>query len=270
MRAAAATLSLWLAFTAGASAAPLKVAAPDWATVKVEAELARFFADELARALRAQGVAITTSADIASVLGLERQRQLLGCTDSSCLAEIGSALGCDAVLNVSVAKLDDTYRANVRVVSGRDGAVLAEDVVEAETEKRFVGGLTPLAERLAQKLGVSPSGGAPKASFKGWWVPLGVGVLGVVGGAIFIPLTFGTTGELDQELRANGVTTTAEGLAARGKTFQTIGWVSTAVGLGALAAAAIWAAVGGGSTAPVVGVAASPNGAAVVLRGAFP
>ncbi len=268
MRTGAAALALWLACSAGAQAAPLKVAAPDWATVKVDAELARFFADELARALRAQGVSITTSADIASVLGLERQRQLLGCTDSSCLAEIGSALGCDGVLNVSLAKLDDTFRANVRVVSGRDGSVLAEDVVEAGSEKRFVAELSPLAERLGVKLGVSPKGAAPRSSFKGWWVPLGVGVLGVVGAAVFIPLTFGTTGELDQELRANGVSAKAEGLASRGKTFQAIGWVSAAVGLGALATALIWGVAGGGG--PSVSVAVSPQGGGLVLSGSWP
>lgn len=263
----AAALCLWLAVAA--DAAPLKVAAPDWATVNVQAELARFFADELARALRSQGLAVTTAADIASVLGLERQRQLLGCSDSSCLAEIGSALGCDAVLNVSVAKLDDTFRANVRVVSGRDGAVLAEEVAEGVSEKRFLAELTPLAERLSGRLGVR---GAPSAGgFKGWWLPLGVGALGLAVAAVFIPLTFGTVGELDQELRARGVTTAAEGIAARGKTFQAIGWTGAAVGVSGMLTALIWAAASGRPSGPAVSFAPlSAGGGAFVLSGWWP
>jgi hypothetical protein len=48
---------------------------------------------------------IMTRADIASLLGLEEQRQLVGCDETSCFAEIGGALGAQYMVAGQVGRL---------------------------------------------------------------------------------------------------------------------------------------------------------------------
>src|SRR6266540_7321058 len=53
-------------------------------------------ATELAKTGRFQ---VIGRADLIAVLGYEKQRQSLGCTESGCLAQIGGAVGADLVLS---------------------------------------------------------------------------------------------------------------------------------------------------------------------------
>jgi hypothetical protein len=46
----------------------------------------------LAKDLRDRGFDVVTAADIAAVLGVERQKQILGCGNDSCLAELGGVI----------------------------------------------------------------------------------------------------------------------------------------------------------------------------------
>lgn len=103
-----------------------KVASPPWSVVDVKPELAAFYAEQLAQALRNEGLSVTTAADIATLLGAERQRELLGCSSAggSCMVELANALGCDATLTVNLAKLGSSFRGLARLLSSRDGAVL--------------------------------------------------------------------------------------------------------------------------------------------------
>ena len=77
---------------------------------------------------------VISSADIQGILSLERQRQLLGCSEgSSCLAEIGGALGVDYVINGQLGKLGNRYRLDLRLLDATRAHVVA-------TEGDFVGG----------------------------------------------------------------------------------------------------------------------------------
>src|SRR5581483_5052449 len=101
------TLAVMIAVTA---AAPTKkIAVPDWKGVNLSDELSRYYASEVARALRAEGFDVVAARDITMLLGLERQKQLLGCSgESTCIAELGAALGCNAVLMADLARLDES------------------------------------------------------------------------------------------------------------------------------------------------------------------
>lgn len=59
----------------------------------------------LATHLREHGLKVMTGRDIGAVLGLERQKQLLGCMDdsTSCSAELAGALGVGALVVGTVA-----------------------------------------------------------------------------------------------------------------------------------------------------------------------
>ncbi|MBI3184264.1 MAG: hypothetical protein HYZ28_19195 [Myxococcales bacterium] len=68
-----------------------------------------------------------SSSDIQAVLSFERQRQLLGCSDSGCLAEIGGAIGADKLVSGTLGKLGTTMVFTVQLFDAKKGVA----------EKRF-------------------------------------------------------------------------------------------------------------------------------------
>jgi hypothetical protein len=64
--------------------------------------------------------------DIQSMLGFEKQKDLVGCTDASCLAEIGGALGVEMLVVGHIGKVGSTYVVNIKLINIR----------KAETESR--------------------------------------------------------------------------------------------------------------------------------------
>ena len=53
-------------------------------------------------------VKVVSTKDIQAMLTYERQRQLVGCSDSTCLSEIGDVLGVDRILSASLGRLGET------------------------------------------------------------------------------------------------------------------------------------------------------------------
>src|SRR4051794_13436933 len=108
---------LFTLLTSALAAEPIKLAAPQLQAAGVEPAKAQFFSDYLAQQLAGTGLRVTTRAEIAAVLGVERQRQLLACSDGSeCFAELAGALGVDAVVTGSVAKTEGgKYALTVKV-----------------------------------------------------------------------------------------------------------------------------------------------------------
>lgn len=73
---------------------------------------------------RETNLRILTQKDVSTMLGVERQRQLLACTESSsCLTEIAGALDADAIVHGSLGRLGDSWIFNLSLVDGRTGAV---------------------------------------------------------------------------------------------------------------------------------------------------
>jgi hypothetical protein len=72
------------------------------------------------------GVLALTGTDVQAVISVEKQKALLTCVESSCLAEIGGALGADRVLTGSVSKLGESYLAHLQLVDARKAVVLHE------------------------------------------------------------------------------------------------------------------------------------------------
>ncbi|MDQ3266258.1 MAG: hypothetical protein M3Y59_21860 [Myxococcota bacterium] len=85
------TLLLLLLLASGSASAGVKVAAPGLTATGVDPRIAAFFSEHLAQQLAHRGLGVTTAAEISTLLGLERQKQLLGCAD--CQVELGNALG---------------------------------------------------------------------------------------------------------------------------------------------------------------------------------
>jgi hypothetical protein len=241
-----------------------KLAMPEWTRVDVTPELGAFYTEHFATALRAHGLPVVTAQEIAALLGIERQKQLLGCTDSteSCMAELGNALGCDLVVRVSVAKLPDAVRANIQVLSAVDTLVKTELSV-ATDEKRLFAELDDAAAVLADRLIPKPpmTKGTVRKLF---WVPAAAGALGLVLGIAGAAGAQAQWNELDRTLGYPEARQRAdEGKAAM--VWSGVGFVLA--GAGALAAALMYALGGPRELTPSVeGV---PQGAHASLRVSF-
>lgn len=103
-----------------------RVAVMPFSGVNVKPELLTFYTEHFGSALVANGVRVTTPAQIQAVIGLERQKQLLGCAEGeSCIAELGNALGVDGIATATIALLDNSYRLNIKIVSAETSELLS-------------------------------------------------------------------------------------------------------------------------------------------------
>ncbi|MBS2030498.1 MAG: hypothetical protein JST54_21530 [Deltaproteobacteria bacterium] len=75
---------------------------------------------------RRPGLAVLTSEDVQAVVSVDRQRQMLGCTESSCLAELGGALGVAQVITGSVARLGASWLIHLQVIDANKAVVLRQ------------------------------------------------------------------------------------------------------------------------------------------------
>ena len=85
---------------AATPAPQLKLATGNFTFVGIKDELRVFVPEHLAGRMRGAELSVVTPAEVMTLLGRERQRQLLGCGEAaeSCLAELAGALGIDGVL----------------------------------------------------------------------------------------------------------------------------------------------------------------------------
>ena len=153
---------LALVVTVFAGAAPT-LASPDFSTLNVSNEVARFCNEHLAQQLAARGVQVTTARQISAALGLERQRQLLGCEDAanSCMAELASALGVDGMLLGDIGKLGTKFQVNLRLTKSSGGRVFATFSRSVSREDDLLEALTDAAAELAPKIFAEFRPGAP-------------------------------------------------------------------------------------------------------------
>jgi hypothetical protein len=90
-------------------------------------DLARVLADAAAQgAAGAPGWVVLSQGDMVALLGLERSRQMLGCTeDQGCMAELAGALDSDRLLAGSLTILERTALVTVRLLDVKKARTLA-------------------------------------------------------------------------------------------------------------------------------------------------
>lgn len=108
-------------------AQPIRLAAPGLKALNIDANFATFVSEHFAQRLMLEGISVVAAGEVEALIGLERQRQLMGCTEdaSSCLAEMADALGADGIITGTVAKLGTLYQVNLKILSSKDGRALA-------------------------------------------------------------------------------------------------------------------------------------------------
>jgi hypothetical protein len=254
-------------------ASPVKVASTDWSFSGLEQTVAEALEGRFLNQLADEGLRVTSSKDVRALLGMERQKQLLGCTEGSCTAELAGALGVDAILTASVVKVGNSFTANLRVSSASNALPLSTQTTRVPTLDALQDWLDAAAKKMAEQI----KGGAPEpvtvetSSGAGpgviRWVPaIAGGALAIGGLAVFL-LRAGPADELQHATFPN--LEAVKSTRSRGETFETAGIAMMATGAAAVAASVLWVALSP-SKSVAVSIAPTRNGGVLAVGGTFP
>ena len=122
-----AALLIAAAATTAQAAPKTKVAVMEVKNVQGVAEgTAMILTDIVVSEIARHGLDVVSKSDITAIVGFEKQKAMLGCSDdSSCLAEIGGALGVDFMLTGQVGQIGSRFRLSLILVDVKKGKVAA-------------------------------------------------------------------------------------------------------------------------------------------------
>jgi hypothetical protein len=256
---------LTLAVPHSVALTPLNAAASERADADFASEL-------LAQGLEHRGLKVMTPRAIAAVLGNERQKQLLGCSET-CVTELAGALGVDALLVGDLAKLGTDWAVTVRLVAAQSGETIASSNERATTREGLPLVLDHLAWAVTTQLGRAGwelrPGEEPRAPrFSRAWAVV-PGVVGLAG------LGLGIAEELMADTQLKRVATAPNATAVNsfvttGKSNELLGTIAISVGVAGLLAAVVVFFLGdaGPGVTPVAWV--SPSGSGLGFAGVWP
>jgi TolB-like protein len=149
-----------LLLAAPARIAVLPVAAGEGVTDKTAAAVTEALAAEVRKR---SGSEVITQREISTVLSLERQKAMMGCSTDSCMAELGGALGVSWLVNGDVARVGESLLIHVRLVE------VTKVRVVAQADRRFrKGTLDDLLDGLPAMAGeLFPQSGGGSAAATG-------------------------------------------------------------------------------------------------------
>jgi hypothetical protein len=255
-----------LAVPAGA----LKLAAPGLQSANVKPEVATFCNDHLGHELNERGIRVVSPSEIGAVLGVERQKQLLGCTDdsSTCLTELAGALGADAVIVGSIARFGESYQLDVKVVSSKDASVLASHSVRIAGDDAMLDALSATAKALALQL-KGPGGDAPVSTQKVAGFAIGgVGLAAAIVGGCLLGPVFGARSQIQGLAPTQQNVPAAMQFASSGTTFEIASAVLLGVGAAGVATGLVLLLTG--STSATVVAVPVRSGGFFALSGSLP
>jgi len=262
--------------------APVKLAAPGLTGLNTSPEELAFYTEHLAQQLTLQGLQVTTAKQISTLLGLEKQRELLGCTDmaSSCMAELASALGVDGLVTGSVGKFETSYRINVSIVATSDSRTLAAYSARAASSEEVLEALTSASKQMAaQVMRVLRGVGPPP--FDPWlglrlrphaWIPAAGGGVAALVGTAFALQAGGKYSEVSAWALQGAEPVSYENMvqiASAGKQDQLLSTISYSVAGAGLVLAGLFFLTGDPSPHSVA-FRAAPGGGGVTLTWSWP
>ncbi len=194
---------------------------------------------------------VISGRDVAAMLGFEAQKQMVGCTDAACLAEIGGALGVDRILAGHVGNLSGTFVVTLKLIN----------IVDANTERRIYrkvkGDESVLLDTMSKLLremlprqggstddghghATASAGGGGGGSVVG---PVVMFVLGAGGIAAGVALGLKAQGHADNASDETFIG--AQNEIAAGQTAQIVANVGYGVGAAAVVSGVLWLLLGG-------------------------
>lgn len=163
----------------------------------VEKETAALIADAVATEVKNRGFfEPLTAKDVQTLIGLERQKQLLGCSEDSsqCLTELAGALGAPNVLSASIGRLGAAYQMNLQMLDATKAQVVGRST-RISTDLDGLRAQIPyaVAEATGTPLPPPPSRVLP-------YTLIGAGALSIVIGGVLETGALTSYGELQREL----------------------------------------------------------------------
>lgn len=252
-----------------------KVAVLDVQAPEADADLVPVMTEVLSAELARTGrfTSVIAGRDIKAMLSFEERKQILGCTDDSCLAEIGGALGADRIVvssltqvgssRVLTLKLIDITRASTdarvyRTIEGDAGAVL--QALSAAVDELLGAPAQPSAPAVALQA-PAPAGPGLRA---GPIVLLAVGASSLGAG-----LGFGLSAKSHYDAAVQGTQVGSQRSIQTGQTHQTIANLAFGLGAAAVLAGGLWWWLGSEPSTPTVAPGLGPDGASLVMAGRF-
>jgi len=136
--------------------------------------------------------------DLAAMLDTETRKQLTGCDDTSCMAEIGAALGASFLLYSQVGSVAETYVCSVSLIDSERAAAVGRHSLEVRDSRQVVDALRVATLRLfGQEAELPPPPSDPMDFSVLKWSTLGVGLLAAAAGASGTGLAVMFAGEAD-------------------------------------------------------------------------
>jgi len=118
----------------------------------------------LARLAEVSNLSTLGAADIEAMLGVEKQKDSLACSNVACMADLGGALGTDLVLYGGIGNLGSSYSVNLAVIDSARSAVRARvSATVPQHEDDLVPAIPRLVSDLVSRLN-GPSSPEPSAS----------------------------------------------------------------------------------------------------------
>jgi hypothetical protein len=122
---------------------------------------------------------VTSSSELAVLIGVERQKQLMSCADEGCIVEISSALGTDQLFDGSVGAIGNLRVLSLRILDVKTGKALARESATVDDEGKLPDALHELVARMLH-LSAPPKPRSKVPAF----ISLGVGAALAIGGAV--------------------------------------------------------------------------------------
>ncbi len=202
----------------------------------VSAGLAKLLTESLLTRLNASRrfSSVIGGSDIRAMLDMEQQKQVLGCADESCLAELGGALGVPLMVNPTLGLVGGKFLINLKVLAVEEAKVKARTEGVFDSEGDLLNGLPGLVDQLLAELSGDLPPAVPAVSKRVrviQHVGSGLSVLGAiaVGYGFYIAKTAGdavpgqgNATAADAEIYENALVT-ADNTAATGWTLISMG-----------------------------------------------
>ncbi len=235
-----ATLTLSLAGAAPERVVVPEVSVTDPSLRPLAVQTQERLATELQRLERFE---VLTSGDVAQLLGLERQRQLLGCDEAagSCLAELSNALGAPWLATGSLSGTAARVRFDFKFVSVATSRVVVREGGDVRPEE-LPALVTQVVRAVAASFSTSERAKAGEPSVAGPVVTIALGGAALAGGVVGLILLHA---ERDR-FQANVSSMTAVAIASFNERFAAFRalWIGlTAAGALAAAGGALWLAL---------------------------
>lgn len=237
----------------------VKIAVMDVHTTDVDPKYKPLLTDVVTTEVDALGGhEVLSSRDIEAVLGFEQQKQLVGCEDAECLANIGGALGVDLLLVPRVGKLGGQYVVSINLVDTREVRSVGRVYETVSGDLDVL--VTTIKASIHQLFTSGTHAGGEPSGASTWIAPVALWIAGGVG--LATGATFGIMAR-SHAIHANDPAHDGGQLEIdKARTSQIAANVAYGVGAAcALAGGAVWYLGRRSAAPPAVSVSAGPAGA---------